>query len=185
MSHPADSSTSADFARDGLPADPAAESPQPVPERSRLTHRPFGAGEDQSFIDQHSSFSGKYESTRDLLVEGTAEGEIECEGRLTVAESATIKARVTAADITVAGILDGEITCHGLLEVLPSGRVQGTLTTDRLVVQEGAYCDGTIHMQTREPDKTPTTGDDKTATTGDNKTASPTSIFKSPVRKVE
>ena len=177
MSHPADSSTDSDFAPDGLSADPAAETRGTIQERSRLTHRPFGAGEDQSFVDQHSSFSGKYASTRDLLVEGTAEGEIECEGRLAVAESATVKAQVTAADITVAGILDGESTCHGLLEVLPSGRVQGTLTTDRLVVQEGAYCGGTIHMQTREPDKTPATGDDKTA--------SPTSIFKSPVRKVE
>ena len=49
--------------------------------------------------------------------------------------------------------------------------------TDRLVVQEGAYRDGTIHMQTREPDKTPAESDDKTA--------SPTSIFNSPVRKVE
>lgn len=177
MSDLVNSSTDSDFTRDGIPPDPAAELRQPLAERSRLAHRPFSAGDDQSFVDPHSTFSGKYESSRNLLVEGTAEGEIACEGRLTVAESATVKARVTAADITVAGSLDGEITCGGLLEVLPTGHVQGTLTTDRLVVQEGAYCDGTIHMQTREPDKTPATGDDTTA--------SPTSIFKSPVRKVE
>ena len=122
-------------------------------------------------------FSEKYESSRNLQVDGAVEGEIVCAGRLIVAESAAIEASVTASDITVAGSLDGEVTCQGLREVLPSGHVQGTLTTERLVVPEGAYCHGTIHMQTREPDKTPAAGDDKTV--------APIAIFESPVRKVE
>ncbi len=177
MSHPAKPPINPDFSRDEVSPDAAIEHRQPLAERPYLTHQTFGGGDDQSFVDSHSTFSGKYESSRNLRVHGVVEGEIVCAGLLIVAESATIKASVTAADITVAGNLDGESTCQGLLEVLPSGRVQGTLTTDRLVVQEGAYCDGTIHMQTREPAKTP-------ASDG-NETASPASIFKSPIRKVE
>ena len=83
----------------------------------------FSTAHDQSHIDEHSSFDGKFHTAHDLVVNGAMEGEIGCEGQLVVAEGARIKAQVTAANITVAGELEGEITCTGLLDILPSGRL--------------------------------------------------------------
>ena len=63
----------------------------------------------ESRIDKDSHFNGLYETKQNLRIEGLAEGEIQCEGTLTVAEGARVKAKVTASTITIAGELDGEV----------------------------------------------------------------------------
>ena len=44
-----------------------------------------GASPSESLIDRHSHFNGVYRTSHDLRIEGTAEGEIECDGTVTVA----------------------------------------------------------------------------------------------------
>lgn len=112
-----------------------------------------GREDEQSVVDRHSTFNGKYRSTRNLRVEGQMEGEIECQGTLTVAKDARVKGKVVAQDVTVAGVLEGEITCRGRLQVLPSGRVIGSATAARLSIQEGAYYEGELHMAREEKAK--------------------------------
>lgn len=99
-----------------------------------------------SVIDRHSSFDGTFRSDRDLRIEGEVKGTIECQGTLFVAEGATVSAQVNAEHVTVAGDLNGEILCRGRLQMLPSGRVRGKISTQTLVIAEGAYYEGELEM---------------------------------------
>ena len=109
-----------------------------------------GADEPLSVIDRHSSFDGTFRSTRDLRIDGEAKGVIHCDGTLFVAEGATVAAEVNAVNVTVAGDVEGEINCRGKLHMLPSGRVRGKITTETLVIAEGAYYEGELTMSRPE-----------------------------------
>lgn len=102
----------------------------------------------ESLIDASSSFDGLFRVGHHLRIEGEAKGEIQCEGTVTIAEGATVAAKVVAASVIVAGTLTGEITCRERLQILPSGRVSGTVTTSSLAIQEGALYEGELHMRT-------------------------------------
>jgi cytoskeletal protein CcmA (bactofilin family) len=99
-----------------------------------------------SVIDRHSIFDGTFQSKRDLRIEGEVKGTIECRGTLFVAQGATVAAKVEADNIAVAGDLNGEIKCSGRLQLMPSGRVRGKVTTQTLVINEGAYYEGQLEM---------------------------------------
>jgi cytoskeletal protein CcmA (bactofilin family) len=109
----------------------------------------------ESLIDAASVFDGLFRVGRDLRIEGQATGEIQCEGTLTVAEGASVSAKVTAASVVVAGTLNGEINCRERLQILPSGRVSGTVNTSSLIIQEGALYEGELHMRTAPGESRP------------------------------
>lgn len=102
--------------------------------------------ESTSVIDQYSNFDGTYNSSRDLRVEGQVKGTIVVKGSLHVAQGATVKASVDADAMAIAGELEGEITCRGRMELLPTGRVKGHISTQSLVIHEGAVYEGEMEM---------------------------------------
>jgi cytoskeletal protein CcmA (bactofilin family) len=109
----------------------------------------------ESRIDADSHFNGLYETRQNLRIEGVAEGEIQCEGTLTVAEGARVKAKVTASTITIAGELQGEVVCRGIFQIMPSGEVEATVSARRLIVQEGGLYNGDFRMITEEAAERP------------------------------
>lgn len=116
-----------------------------------------GVGEktSESVIDRDSHFNGLYETGQNLRIEGVAEGEIVCEGTLTVAQGARVKAKVTAQTISIAGELEGEVVCRSIFQILPSGQVQATVSARRLVVQEGGLYNGEFRMITDAAESAP------------------------------
>jgi len=97
-------------------------------------------------IDAQSHFSGNYRSDSDLIIEGSFEGEIECNGTVTVAENATLSATVRARNVVVAGAANGEITCDERFTVRPTGEMRGKAQSATLVVEEGAFFEGEFRM---------------------------------------
>lgn len=110
----------------------------------------LGNEDSYSLIDRFSNFDGTFRSNRDLRIDGEVKGTIECQGTLFVAQGATVTAKVEAEHITVAGDLNGEINCRGRLQMLSSGRVRGKVATETLVISEGAYYEGQLHMAAPE-----------------------------------
>lgn len=99
-----------------------------------------------TLIDAQSHFSGNYRSDSDLIIEGSFEGEIECNGTVTVAENATLSATVRARNVVVAGAANGEITCDERFTVRPTGEMRGKAQSATLVVEEGAFFEGEFRM---------------------------------------
>jgi len=53
----------------------------------------------ESVIDPHARFNGKYVSDRDLRIEGEAQGEIECQGTLIISPQARVRSAITAHNV--------------------------------------------------------------------------------------
>jgi cytoskeletal protein CcmA (bactofilin family) len=109
------------------------------------------ADDTESRVDRDSHFNGLYETRQNLRIEGLAEGEIRCDGTLTVADGARVKAKVTASTITIAGELDGEVVCQGVFQIMPTGQVSATVSARRLIVQEGGLYNGEFRMIQNTP----------------------------------
>jgi cytoskeletal protein CcmA (bactofilin family) len=100
----------------------------------------------ESVIDPHARFNGKYMSDRDLRIEGEAQGEIECMGTLIIAPQARVRALIKALHVIINGDYEGEVDCGGRFEVGSTGRVRGKVKTQVLVVKEGAHWEGSVLM---------------------------------------
>ena len=108
----------------------------------------------ESVIDPHARFNGKYVSDRDLRIEGEANGEIECQGTLIISPQARVRSAITAHNVIINGDYEGDVDCGGRFEVGSTGRVKGNIKTQVLVVKEGAHWEGGVTM-TREPGARP------------------------------
>ena len=109
----------------------------------------------ESVIDPHARFNGKYVSDRDLRIEGEAQGEIECQGTLIISPQARVRSAIKAHNVIVNGDYEGDVDCGGRFEIGSTGRVKGSIKTQVLVVKEGAHWEGAVTM-TREPGARPT-----------------------------
>jgi cytoskeletal protein CcmA (bactofilin family) len=100
----------------------------------------------ESLIGEHTSFEGTLRTEGPVRLLGTIQGEIESKSAIIVEEKARVTARLTAKQVTIAGQVDGQIYCDGRVEIRPTGRVTGEINAGALVVQEGAYFDGSSKM---------------------------------------
>jgi cytoskeletal protein CcmA (bactofilin family) len=117
----------------------------------------------ESVIDPHARFNGKYVSDRDLRIEGEAQGEIECQGTLIISPQARVRSAIKAHNVVVNGDYEGDVDCGGRFEIGSTGRVKGNIKTQVLVVKEGAHWEGGVTM-TREPGARPAPGTSSAAT---------------------
>jgi cytoskeletal protein CcmA (bactofilin family) len=100
----------------------------------------------ESLIGERTSFEGTLKSEGAVRLMGSIQGEIESKSTIIVEEKAHVTARLTGAQVTVAGHVEGQIFCDGRVEIRPTGHVTGEINAGALVVQEGAYFDGTSKM---------------------------------------
>jgi cytoskeletal protein CcmA (bactofilin family) len=118
-----------------------------TPSASDTTYRRSegGAG-NESVIDPHARFNGKYVSDRDLRIEGEAQGEIECQGTLIISPQARVRSAIKAHNVIINGDYEGDVDCGGRFEIGSTGRVKGAIKTQVLVVKEGAHWEGSVTM---------------------------------------
>jgi cytoskeletal protein CcmA (bactofilin family) len=99
----------------------------------------------ESRIGKGTKVSGKLNFRALAKIEGEAEGEITGE-EIVITQSAVVTARISATRIVIAGQVNGEIVARERIELLPTARLRCTLTTPKLVLNEGAQFDGDCKM---------------------------------------
>lgn len=107
----------------------------------------------ESLLGKGIEIKGTVRSKGSLRIEGAAEGHVECEGDITIGETATLNADIIAQNVTIGGMVSGTVKCYGRLELLPTARVKGDIVVNTLVVSEGAVFSGTTEMGEAAKDK--------------------------------
>ncbi len=105
----------------------------------------------ESMVGERTSFEGTLRSEGSIRVLGSVQGEIECKSAVFVDERARVNANISGAQITIAGQVEGQIRCPGRVEIRSTGRVTGEIQAGALIVQEGAFFDGSSRMATASP----------------------------------
>lgn len=104
-------------------------------------HTVLGAG---------SRFEGKLFFEGIVRIDGYFAGEIFTKGKLIVGEKAEIKGTIEVEDIEIAGVVEGNIFASGKITLKETARLIGDIQSKALVVEEGAFFNGTCKMERKK-----------------------------------
>lgn len=100
---------------------------------------------EQTVIAREDRIDGTVRAHRAVRVLGQVKGKIEAPV-VTIEEGAKVTADVTADEVVVGGEYSGKMICSQRLEVRPSGRLSGRIDTLKMLLHEGGFIDGELHM---------------------------------------
>lgn len=94
---------------------------------------------------------GELSGSEDLYVDGQVEGSIALKGNsLTVGPNGQVKASVEAKGVVVQGKLNGNIQASERVELRKSAVVTGDISTQRILIEEGAFLQGKVDIHRNE-----------------------------------
>ena len=104
-----------------------------------------GAGSD-ALLGIGSKISGKISFEGAAEISGEVEGEVHAKGRLTVGETARVKARIEGVEIIVKGLVEGDIIASKRLALVKPARVSGNISSASISIEEGVLFEGSCQM---------------------------------------
>jgi len=121
------------------PTDPvASKSGKPAPAS--------GKGNLQSFLGQGCEFQGKLNFSDRVRIEGTFKGEIFSNGYLQIGPDGQVEAEIDVDVLEVSGRVQGTINARSKVVLRNPARVSGSITTPKLMVEDGVVFDGSVNM---------------------------------------
>lgn len=91
-----------------------------------------------------TKLTGDLITNSSLRVDGEIKGDVKCEGRLVVGEEGLITGDLSAIEVELNGTVIGDINAQVLLTLHQSAVVKGDVSTERLVIEDGAKIEGKI-----------------------------------------
>jgi len=79
-------------------------------------------------------------------IDGAVDGEIQCQGTLTIGEGAEVRAKVSGQVVVIRGKVEGNVIAKERVELAAPARLIGNVDSPRLVVTEGVVFDGDCSM---------------------------------------
>jgi cytoskeletal protein CcmA (bactofilin family) len=113
---------------------------------------PFKQGDnfraDVAHIGKSVLVKGELSGSEDLYLDGEVEGSIDLqEHSLTIGPHGRVRANVKARDVVVHGKVDGNIHGTERVELKRSAVLMGDISTQRIVIEDGAYFKGAIDIK--------------------------------------
>ena len=123
-------------------ADPASaeETPSPKLEQAAIARGLVG------YLYKGSKVTGQLTFQGSARIEGTVDGEIQCNGTLTIGERAEVRAKISGDVVVIRGRVEGNVVAKEKVELVTPARVLGDIQTPRLVITEGVVFDGDCTM---------------------------------------
>ena len=112
-----------------------------------ITHEPVAHAPAESVIGKEDQFEGTLRVKHGLRILGQVQGEIDAATSVMIEEGAKVEAGLTADEAIIAGEYSGKLVARQRLEIRSTGRVKGEIETVRLMLHEGGFIDGALHMQ--------------------------------------
>lgn len=106
----------------------------------------------KAFLGKGASFQGKLIFSEAVRIDGNFQGEIFGEGTLVIGEGAEIKAEIDVNRAIISGAVSGSIHAREKVEIHATGYLIGNIISPKLVINEGAFFEGSSFMGNRETD---------------------------------
>lgn len=100
-----------------------------------------------SLISPDLCVNGNLSSPGDLQIDGTVEGDIQCQS-LTIGASAKVTGRIIALEVLIRGALLGNIEAQ-TVTLAKTARVTGDILHDCIAIEAGAMLDGRLNGRNR------------------------------------
>lgn len=127
---------------------PIAKAPEPKPALPEQPVVPAKPAEPElvAYLYKGSRVSGQLSFQGPVRIDGTVDGEIQCQGTLTIGESADIRAKISGQVVILRGKVEGNVTAKEKVELVAPARLIGNVDTPRLLITEGVVFDGNCAM---------------------------------------
>ena len=97
-------------------------------------------------IGPEATLRGDVKSRGDIIIAGNIEGEVVCEGKITIAAGGVVSGKVSAMEIAIEGKLLGDSMAAKSLAIASSAEVRGDVTTPVITIEPGATFVGRCSM---------------------------------------
>jgi len=128
---------------------PSSTPNMPTPPRPSL--EPIRSKEFQTemaHIGKSVIIRGELSGSEDLYLDGEVEGNISLmEHNLIVGPNGRVRANIIAKEVVVHGKVDGNVQGHDRVELKKSAVLSGDISTQRIVIEDGAFFKGAIDIR--------------------------------------
>lgn|SRR5689334_11136234 len=127
---------------------PVAAAPEPKPAPAPKEVAPPQPAEPGlvGYLYKGSRVSGQLSFHGPARIDGSVDGEIQCQGTLTIGEGAEIRAKISGHVVIIRGKVEGNVTAKEKVELAAPAKLIGNVDTPRLIVAEGVVFDGNCAM---------------------------------------
>ena len=108
--------------------------------------KPKQSGEVLTFLGMGTEFKGKIIFQGTLRIDGIVEGEIDGNDTLMLGENGIVKGVCKVAKAVISGKFRGELFANEKIILKNNADVEGKIVTPSLIIEEGAYFNGTCKM---------------------------------------
>jgi cytoskeletal protein CcmA (bactofilin family) len=99
------------------------------------------------FIDKDTEIIGDIKFSESFRIDGKFKGKILSGQSLIVGESGEVEADVDVGSISINGKVKGALNAAEKIEIFSLGRVTGKIVTPKLMIEEGAFFQGSCQMK--------------------------------------
>ena len=123
----------------------AAPEPKPTPKVEVAPPPPPTAGL-VGYLYKGCRVSGQLSFQGPARIDGVVDGEIQCQGALTIGEGAEVRAKISGQVVVIRGKVEGNVTAKEKVELLAPARLIGNVSAPKLIISEGVVFDGDCSM---------------------------------------
>ena len=99
------------------------------------------------FIDKDTELVGDIKFKENFRIDGTFKGKILSGGGLIIGETGEVEADIDVVHVAVNGRVKGSIKAKEKIEIFSRGRVIGSVAAPKLVIEDGAFFQGSCQME--------------------------------------
>lgn len=104
-------------------------------------------GKVSGFIDKDTEITGDIRFKDSFRIDGKFKGKILSGSSLIIGETGEVEADIEAGSISINGRVKGTLNATDLIEIFSQGRVTGKMVTPKLIIEEGAFFQGSCQME--------------------------------------
>jgi len=114
------------------------------------------------FIDRETEIIGDIKFKENFRIDGVLKGKILSGNGLIIGETGEIEADIDVNSVAINGRVKGSIKAKDRVEIFSKGRVIGSVTAPKLIIEEGAFFQGSCQMEMKSLDSRARDSENKT-----------------------
>lgn len=104
------------------------------------------------FIDRDSEIIGDIKFKENFRIDGVFKGKIVSGNGLIIGETGEVEADIDVISIAINGRVKGSIKAKERIELFSKGRVIGSVSAPKLIIEDGAFFQGSCQMEMKALD---------------------------------
>jgi len=114
------------------------------------------------FIDKDTEIIGDIKFKENFRIDGVFKGKVISGGGLIIGETGEVEADIEVISISINGRVKGSIKAKEKIEIFSKGRVIGSVSAPKLIIEDGAFFQGSCQMEMKSLESKNRDGDVKT-----------------------